>query len=153
MVPSIDAIQPRTLARFWAKVDKGDGDDDCWTWTAAVTSKGYGCFGFHGKVYLSHRIMVVLSGRELPTDMTVDHTCSNTVCVNPAHLEVVSAAENTRRYAVTLVNCKRGHALSGDNVRVSRGKRICRECKRERERVFKPLAKANPTAERDEPAS
>jgi hypothetical protein len=132
-VPSVEAIQPRTQARFWAKVEKGGAG--CWTWTGAATSKGYGCFGFRGKVYLAHRIMVVLSGRDLPEDMTVDHTCSNTLCVNPAHLDVVSAAENIRRYAAALVNCKRGHALSGDNLRIDRrGKRVCRECKRARER-------------------
>jgi hypothetical protein len=35
--------------------------------------------------------------KEIPKGMTVDHLCSNKMCVNPEHLEIVSIWENRRR--------------------------------------------------------
>jgi hypothetical protein len=33
----------------------------------------------------------------IPNGLVIDHTCRESACVNPAHLEAVSNAENLRR--------------------------------------------------------
>ena len=40
-------------------------------------------------------------------------------------------------------HCKRGHSLSGDNVRVNtNGRRVCRACQRARDRQYRAERKA-----------
>lgn len=48
-------MQPTTELpqTFWDKVRK---TDDCWLWTAAVQSKGYGSFAIGGITYSAHRL-------------------------------------------------------------------------------------------------
>jgi hypothetical protein len=72
----------------------------------------------------------VLAGGQLNPSLTLDHLCRNKLCMNPAHLEQVTAAENIKRAARLILHCRQGHPLSGDNMRVdTRGKRICKTCK------------------------
>jgi hypothetical protein len=72
----------------------------------------------------------------IPDDLQIDHLCRVTQCVNPDHLEAVTARENGRRsdnissLNARKTHCKRGHPFDGDNLRISSttGERICREC-------------------------
>jgi hypothetical protein len=96
---------------------------------------------------LAHRLAVeVATGRPIPDGMTVDHLCRNRRCVNPAHLEIVSMAENLRRgkgwagLNARKTHCLRGHALAGDNLIRERLGRKCRTCANERRRVRRDAA-------------
>ena len=122
----------RTMAeRFWAKVQK---TDTCWFWMAHIDAKGYGKFQLStAKSARAHRVALLLSGRD-PAGRVVDHLCRNPQCVNPAHLELVTAAENTARgVRAQQTHCRRGHALTGDNVKrhSKTGSRVCVACARE----------------------
>jgi hypothetical protein len=107
----------------------------CITWTGgrAATNKntraGYGQISIAGsKVYI-HRLMYELFVGPIPADYEVDHTCFNTLCGSPDHLEAVTAEENHRRWAATITHCKFGHLFTAENTydRGQRGRR-CRRC-------------------------
>lgn len=119
--------------RFWAHVAKTDGG--CWTWTGPQRGQGYGRARWNKESVAAHRLAHELLIGPIPEGMEVDHLCRNRLCVNPAHLEAVDHATNTRRAAEhrpRVTHCKRGHSLDDEaNVRLdARGSRHCKECER-----------------------
>lgn len=84
-------------ARFWAKVDRTTGDA-CWPWTARLDRDGYGTLKMPtGRSIRAHRFAYELLVGPIPEGLVIDHLCRNRRCVNPAHLEPVTAEENWRR--------------------------------------------------------
>jgi len=62
---------------------------------------------------------------EIPKELQLDHLCRNRGCVNPHHLEPVTAKENTRRGHSSeatkarweaITHCPKGHEYSVDNT-------------------------------------
>lgn len=121
---------------------------DCWNWVAATNSNGYGLVSIEGSAKLAHRVVYTELVAPIPDGLTIDHLCRNKVCVNPAHLEVVTIAENNRRAAETITTCRNGHRLEGDNLRIKRRargvQRECVTCTREASRRFRERAKGEP---------
>jgi hypothetical protein len=74
-----------------------DSEGGCFEWVQYRTPDGYGRFTASGKQYYVHREGLTASGGFIPCGMTVDHWCLNRACWNPAHLDVVSREENSRR--------------------------------------------------------
>jgi hypothetical protein len=154
--------------RFWAKVDR-DGPvpitrpdlGPCALWTGGTYgSNGYGAFSpRRGEKWSAHAYAWMLAGKEVPrleSGLQLDHVCHSVdrdyctgpvcphrLCVVVAHLEVVTAGENTlRSNNLAAINarktrCKRDHPLEGDNLYIepATGARVCRACRRERQRV------------------
>lgn len=115
--------------RFWTKVDRSG---ECWMWTAAQDSQGYGRFWCVDRMVFAHRFAYELLVAPIPTGLVLDHLCRVKSCVNPAHLEPVTIAENVRRGFALIprrMTCKQGHEVDGDNIKLrSNGQPRCRIC-------------------------
>jgi hypothetical protein len=119
----------------------------CWLWTGAGNNDGYGVFrSAAGKPkLLAHRWSYEAHLQPIPEGMQLDHKChtedqgcpggsdcAHRRCVNPAHLEPVTASENTlrqRHAGRAKTHCPQGHPYEGSNLVVKKdGKRRCRAC-------------------------
>jgi hypothetical protein len=122
--------------RFWGSVAKVTG---CWLWQAGTTSNGYGKFrlSHRGRTVRAHRYAYELLVGPIPDGLQLDHLCRNRVCVNPAHLEPVTARENVLRgnsQSVVTIRagvCVHGHPRTPENLYIfPNGKTRCRTCHR-----------------------
>jgi hypothetical protein len=132
------------LDRFWPKVDRSG---TCWLWTSKINNRGYGLFSLNGRMVAAHRVAYELLVGPIPEGHDVDHVrergCVNRHCVNPSHLEPVTHRENLLRGSgfaavnAAKTHCPRGHEYTPENTYVNPhpdGGRICRTCKRDRDR-------------------
>ena len=134
----------------------------CWVWQKVCNPKGYAKSHFAdlGKNKRVHRVSYELYVGPIPEGLTLDHLCRVKSCVNPAHLEPVTALENIRRAvgfsakprrrlgrnvpgrpkgsktdpALLPTHCKHGHEYTPENTGMDCGKRRCRECSRANDR-------------------
>lgn len=113
----------------------------CALWTAAVSSAGYGMTWDGRTVVGAHVFAYEQTIGPVPEGLHLDHLCRVRRCVNPQHLEPVTPGENVRRgnspaaVAARTGLCRRGHALTGDNLYVvpATSKRRCKACHRTRQ--------------------
>lgn len=122
-------IRKPAIDRLMAKVSE---DGDCWVWSGATTgAKDYGIISLppdspHSS-RLVHRISYEFFVGEIPDGLTIDHSCENKRCVNPAHLDPVPPGVNTHRRFERRTHCARGHELGGQNTMVGTVAK-CRQC-------------------------
>lgn len=87
------AESPRErIRRFTVAGAKG-----CWVWTGSRNRNGYGQMFFDGRSRLAHRVAYAAYIGPIPDGLSIDHLCRTKCCVNPEHLEAVTASENVRR--------------------------------------------------------
>lgn len=127
------------IDRFLDKVSP-EPNTGCWLWLGATAGDGYGHFWipWHGSLPSQRAALVLFSGMDPATSrrMHADHRCGCRLCVNPDHLELVTAGENIKRRDIARFGsqykrrCVNGHdrTLPGAVYVSPKGKRNCREC-------------------------
>jgi hypothetical protein len=71
-----------------------------------------------GEKCYSHRVYWERENGPIPEGLQIDHLCRNPGCVNPAHLELVTNAENTQRGLIAKLNPQKVREL---RARISGG--------------------------------
>lgn len=103
-------------------VEYSDRSGPCWLWLGSKVHDGYGRIFTGGEDKLAHVVSYEFYVGPVPDDLILDHTCRNRPCINPAHLEPVTYAENTRRgnaptaLVGRLGRCRKGHDLPGGGL-------------------------------------
>jgi len=145
-----ESIRQIALDRL-ARYSEADGSG-CIIWKPPADKSGYGRFRFRidgrRRMTGAHRAAYLLFVGDIPDNLVIDHLCRNTLCVNPDHLEAVTAQVNTIRGAIvdrtlrtgrfgrkSASTCGRGHNLTGDNLHLYVNKdgyvvRVCITCRR-----------------------
>ena len=133
----------KKLERFISKI-KRDSASGCWIWTGSFDRKGYGKF-WVSTAYanaIAHRLCYRLCSDVDIEGKHLHHICENPKCVNPYHLEPLTAKAHIHKTPQSIsyqcsirTNCPYGHPYDEENTYWSpRGKRQCLACRKARDR-------------------
>jgi hypothetical protein len=87
---------PTVVQKFFHRVEK---TDTCWLWRGSLRD-GYGIF-YTGVAHVrAHRWLYFQLKPNTDPNFVIDHICCVKDCVNPAHLQAVTIAENTKLAAL-----------------------------------------------------
>jgi excisionase family DNA binding protein len=104
--------------------------DTCWLWRGYLNRDGYSDSGGES---VHRRLYRALAG-PIRDGWELDHTCETPACVNPEHLDQITAQEHRRRtgdrHRERQTHCRNGHPFNEENTYLWRGSRSCRACNR-----------------------
>lgn len=103
-LPAERKRQPATPPELRDRIRRSVQVDDasgCWIWQPRAGTHGYGQMtrriSRKQVTSLAHRVSYEVFVGPIPDGLEIDHLCVTPKCVNPAHLEPVTRAENIRR--------------------------------------------------------
>ena len=88
-------LEDRVRHIGWSNVSGG-----CWEWKGSRHSFGHGVLSFQGQRIGAHRAAYSVWVGPIPEGKEIRHKCDNPPCINPAHLEPGTHAENMQDSAV-----------------------------------------------------
>lgn len=103
---------------------------ECLVWQGHAPNGRYGTW----KMYVAgtkttkyvHRLAYEINKGPIPKGLTIDHLCFNKLCIDPNHLEAVTAEENNQRAYERFIkdnpNYPCGHPRSGPTSVFTNGK-------------------------------
>ena len=116
---------------FWTRATVGS-PDECWRWKMTLMPNGYGRINDsrNGTRPYAHRVAYELTHGPIPSGFEIHHRCKTRACVNPHHLDAMSASDH-RHLNLGFTHCPRGHEYTATNTYVNpKGVNICRICLR-----------------------
>lgn len=69
----------------------------CWLWAGSLAGSGYARFMLNKKMVAAHRVAYELKHGPIPDGLQMDHLCRVRCCINPDHVEPVTASTNVKR--------------------------------------------------------
>ena len=146
-------LSTEQLFRFFGSVRIANAG--CWLTESDRMINGYARFSINNGKKLAHRISYQFFKGEIPDKMVVMHSCDTRNCINPDHLSLGTAQDNTldmhakgRAYRPTerKTHCKYGHEYTPDNTSYVRGGQRCKTCNRNYAKSQKEARKAGVAA-------
>ena len=86
----------KSYERFIGRIEIASSG--CWEMSGWKDRNGYARFHKSKNKSKAHRISYEWHKGAIPAGLTIDHLCKNKGCVNPDHLEAVTAKENGMRH-------------------------------------------------------
>lgn len=118
----------------WLAIRIDVDEHGCWLWRHGLNQGGYPLMSQNGRTRSAHRWAYETFVGPVPPGLQLDHLCRVRRCVNPSHLEPVTAWENNHRSPLTnaaKTQCPQGHPYSPENTYVApSNRRFCRTCQR-----------------------
>lgn len=101
----------RLSGKDYEPEDRGH-DTPCWVWRLGRDRNGYGQSRTDdGRTIMAHRKVYQRERGTLSDRVHLDHLCRVPECVNPDHLEPVSAAVNVRRSRATKLTAEQADTI------------------------------------------